>query len=198
MLRDLRTWGLKPWRGMIADGPLGIWAALAEQPPPAAEQRCWNHRLLNVLDALPKRLHPEATSLLKAWPYAETQAACEQLRDQFSRRYRALAPKAVERLPHDWGRLVTLYQFPQEHGRHVRTTNVVESPFAAVRLRTTAGKRFKRGEAATALIWKVLQVAEQTFRRLNAPEFLLLVYAGVPFVDGKKQRPEVIQQEVAA
>jgi transposase-like protein len=151
-----------------------------------------------VLDALPKRLHPEATSLLNALPYAETQAACERLRDQFSRRYRALAPQAVERLHHDWERLVTLYQFPKKHGRHLRTTNVVESPFAAVRLRTTAGKRFKRVEAATALIWKILQVAEQTFRRLNAPEFLLPVYAGVPFVDGKKQRFEVLPQEVAA
>jgi len=72
------------------------------------------------------------------------------------------------------------------------------SPFAAVRLRTTAGKRYKRVELATALIWEVLQVAEQTFRRLNAPELLPLVYAGVPFVDGREQPPEVIQQEVAA
>ncbi|MDF0673164.1 MAG: transposase [Nitrospira sp.] len=109
-----------------------------------------------------------------------------------------LAPKAVDRLHHDWERLVTFYQFPKEHWRHLRTTNGVESPFAAVRLRTTAGKRFKRVESATALIWKLLQVAEQTFRRLNAPELLPLVYAGAPFLDGKKQIPEVIQQEVAA
>jgi putative transposase len=198
VLRDLRTRGLKPWRCTSADGHLGIWAALAEQQPTAAEQRCWNHRLLNVLDAMPKHLQSEATSLLKALPYAETQAACERLRDQFSRRYRSRAPKAVERLQHDWERLVTFYQFPKEHWCHLRTTNVVESPFASVRLRTTAGKRFKRVEAATALIWKVLQVAEQTFRRLNAPELLPLVYAGVPFVDGQKHTAEVIQQEVAA
>ena len=75
---------------------------------------------------------------------------------------------------------------------------MVESPFASVRLRTTAGKRFKRVESATALIWKILQVAEQTFRRLNAPELLPLVYAGVPFVDGQKHTAKVIQQEVAA
>ena len=147
---------------------------------------------------MPKHLQSEATSLLKALPYAETQAACERLRDQFSRRYRSRAPKAVERLQHDWERLVTFYQFPKEHGCHLRTTNGVESPFASVRLRTTAGKRFKRVEAATALIWKVLQVAEQTFRRLNAPELLPLVYAGVPFVDGQKHTAEVIHQEVAA
>ncbi len=198
VLRDLRTRGLKPWRCTIADGHLGIWAALAEQQPTAAEQRCWNHRLVNVLDAIPKTHQAEASTWLKTLPYAETQAACERVRDQFSRRYRTLAPKAVERLHADWERLVTFYQFPKEHWRHLRTTNVVESPFAAVRLRTTAGKRFKRVESATALIWKLLQVAEQSFRRLNAPELLPLVYAGVPFVDGRKQAPEVIQQEVAA
>ena len=198
VLRDLRIRGLQPWRCTIADGHLGIWAALAEQQPTAAEQRCWNHRLVNVLDAIPKPHQAEASTWLKTLPYAETQAACERVRDQFSRRYRTLAPKAVERLHHDWARLVTFYQFPKEHWRHLRTTNVVESPFASVRLRTTAGKRFKRVESATALIWKLLQVAEQRFRRLNAPELLSLVYAGVPFVDGKKQRPTVIQQEVAA
>ena len=198
VLRDLRVRGLKPWRCTVADGHLGIWAALAEPQPTAAEQRCWNHKIVNVLDAIAKPHQAEAKTVLTAMPYAETQAACERLRDQCSRRYRTLAPKAVERLHADWERLITFYQFPQEHWRHLRTTNVVESPFAAVRLRTTAGKRFKRVESATALIWKVLQVAEQTFRRLNAPELLPLVYAEVPFVDGQKLRPEVIQQEVAA
>ena len=197
VLRELRTRGLKPWRCTIADGHLGIWAALAEQQPTAAEQRCWNHRLVNVLDAIPKKHQAEARPLLTAIPYAETEATCERLRDQFSRRYRTLAPKAVERLHHDWERLVTFYQFPQAHWRHLRTTNVVESPFAAVRLRTTAGKRYKRVESATTLIWKVLQVAEQTFRRLNASELLPAVYAGMPYVDGV-HKARVIRQEVAA
>lgn len=197
VLRDLRMRGLKPWRCTIADGHLGIWAALAEQQPQAAEQRCWNHRIINVLDAIPTKYQADATTLLKTLPYAETQRACEQLRDQFSRQYRTLAPKAVERLHADWERLVTFYQFPKDHWRHLRTTNVVESPFAAVRLRTTAGKRFKRVESATALIWKVLQVAEQTFRRLNAPEVLPAVYAGTPYVNGI-QTHRVAQQEVAA
>mgnify|MGYP003694149165 CR=1 FL=1 len=88
-------------------------------------------------------------------PYAETQAACEALRAQFTTRYQKLAPKAVERLADDWERLVTFYQFPREHWPRLRTTNVVESPFATVRLRTTAAKRFKKVENATALIWKL-------------------------------------------
>jgi transposase-like protein len=196
VLRDLRTRGLKPWRCTIADGHLGIWAALAEQQPTAAEQRCWNHKIINVLDAIPTKHQAEATTLLTTMPYAETRRACERVRDQFSRQYRAVAPKAVDRLHADWERLVTFYQFPKEHWPHLRTTNVVESPFAAVRLRTTAAKRYKRVESATAIIWKLLQVAERTFRRLNAPELLPLVHAAVRFVDGV-QKP-VTPKEVAA
>jgi putative transposase len=198
VLRELRARGLKPWRCTIADGHLGIWAALAEQQPAAAEQRCWNPRITNVLDAMPKKHQAEARTLLCTMPYAESQALCEALRTQFTKRYGQLAPKAVERLAEDWERLVTFYQFPREHWRHLRTTNVVESPFAPVRLRTTAAKRFKKVDSATALIWKVLQIAETTFRRLNAPELLPAVYAGAHYVDGVKHAVDAAQQEVAA
>jgi putative transposase len=197
VLRDLRARGLQPWRCTIADGHLGIWAALAEQQPTVAEQRCWNHRIINVLDAIPTKHQAQARTLLCAMPYAESQAACEELRAQFAKRYSQLAPKAAERLAADWERLVTFYQFPREHWRHLRTTNIVESPFAAVRLRTTAAKRFKKVDSATALIWKLLQVAEQTFRRLNAPELLPAVYARAKYIDGIKQ-VSVNHQEVAA
>jgi putative transposase len=97
-----------------------------------------------------------------------------------------LAPKAVERLANDWERLVTFYQFPHEHWVHLRTTNIVESPFATVRLRTTAAKRFKKVENVTSLIWKILQVAESTFRKLKGAELLPAVYAGAHYVDGVK------------
>jgi putative transposase len=197
VLRDLHGRGLPPWRCTIADGHLGIWAALGEQQPATAEQRCWNHRITNVLDAIPKKQQAQARTLLCAMPYAESHAACEELREQFAQRYSQLAPKAVERLAADWERLVTFYQFPREHWRHLRTTNVVESPFAAVRLRTTAAKRFKKVDSATAMIWKLLRVAEQTFRRLNAPEVLPAVYAGATYADGIK-RIAGNHQEVAA
>jgi putative transposase len=197
MLRDLRKRGLKPWRCTIADGHLGLWAALGEQYPTLAEQRCWNHKITNVLDALPKKQQAEARTLLCDLPYAETQAACEALREQFTTRYQKLAPKAVERLADDWERLVTFYQFPREHWPRLRTTNIVESPFATVRLRTTAAKRFKKVENATALIWKILQVAESTFRRLKGAELLPAVYAGAQYADGR-QRPTRPQQQIAA
>lgn len=197
LLRDLRQRGLQPWGCTIADGALGLWAALGEQYPDLAEQRCWNHKLVNVLDALPTKHQAAASALLRAMPYAESQAACETLREQFTARYQALAPKAVERLKDDWERLVTFYQFPQEHWVHLRTTNIVESPFATVRLRTTAAKRFKKVENATAVIWKLLQVAESAFRRLKGAELLPAVYAGARYVDGVKQITRT-QQRMAA
>jgi hypothetical protein len=93
-----------------------------------------------------------------------------------------------ERLEEDWDRLVTFYAFPKEHWKHLRTTNVVESPFAAVRLRTAAAERFKKVENATAVIWKTLLVAEQSFRRLDAPECLPEVAEGVVYVDGVREK----------
>ena len=185
VLRRLRERGLRFPRLTVADGHLGIWAALGEIYPAGAEQRCWNHKLANVLDALPKKTQAAAADLLKAMPYADTQAECEQQRDAFVRRYRKTDPKAVETLLRDWDRMVTFYAFPTAHWIHLRTTNIVESPFSAVRLRTDASRRYKRVEGAQAIIWKMLRVAEQAWRKLNAPELLPLVAAGVSCTDGR-------------
>ena len=88
-------------------------------------------------------------------------------------------------LGRDWERMVTFYRFPKDHWIHLRTSNVVESPFAAVRLRTDAARRYQRVASAEALIWKILLLAEQKFRRLNAPALVEAVYAGTTFVDGR-------------
>jgi hypothetical protein len=80
--------------------------------------------------------------------------------------------------------MVTFYRFPKEHWKHLRTSNVVESPFAPVRLRTSAGKRYKKVENATALIWKVLMVAELAFRRLDHPDLLPEIAEGAKYRDG--------------
>ena len=99
---------------------------------------------------------------------------------------------AAETLTRDWERMVTFYRFPREHWVHLRTTNIVESPLAALRLRTDAAKRYKRVDRATAVIWKMLMVAQQKFRRLNAPELLKQVYLGVEYEDGiQSTRKEV-------
>jgi putative transposase len=184
VLRDLATRGLKLGSLTIADGHLGIWSALSELHPQGKEQRCWNHKIRNVLDSLPKRIRFEAGECLKKLPYAETEAECERLRDAFVRRYGKDYPKAAEKLMSDWHRMITFYSFPKEHWVHLRTTNVVESPFSSVRLRTNAAKRFKKVQNATAMIWKLLLVAEKSFRGLKGFWLLSDVYSGKTFVNG--------------
>jgi transposase-like protein len=189
MLRALKARGLRVPRLVIADGHLGIWGAVGLVFPTVEEQRCWNHRIVNVLDTLPKKLQGPARELLTKIPYAETRGEAERLKQAFQAwATKKGVPAAGRRLEEDWERLVTFYAFPAEHWKHLRTTNVVESPFAAVRLRTTAAKRFKEVENATAVIWKTLLVAEQSFRRLDSPELLPEVAEGVVYVDGIREK----------
>ncbi|MFH1766004.1 MAG: transposase, partial [Gemmatimonadota bacterium] len=162
-----------------------IWAAGAQVWPGAEEQRCWNHKIRNVLDRLPKREQGEAKELLRTVTYAPSLDEALEAREAFGKRYGPWYPKAVETLEDDWERMVTFYRFPESHWKHLRTTNIVESPFASVRLRTSAAKRLKRVENATALIWKLLGVAEKRFRRLDAPHQLKDVLEGRKFKDGK-------------
>jgi transposase-like protein len=185
ILRDLKARGLAAPKLVIGDGHLGIWGALTAVFPAAAEQRCWNHRLVNILDKLPLKEQAAARSLLTKIPYAATRDEAERQKRAFqtwcTKRGHAEVGHALDR---DWERMMTFYQFPREHWKHLRTSNPVESPFAAVRLRTAAAKRFKKVENATAVIWKTLLLAEKTFRRLDAPELLADVASGAIYVNG--------------
>ncbi|MGH7429732.1 MAG: IS256 family transposase [Candidatus Methylomirabilaceae bacterium] len=185
VFRDLKARGVEAPRLLVADGNAAIWAAASQVWPQAAEQRCWNHKLVNVLDRLPKREQGEGRQLLRAVAYAPTRTKAEAARKAFAKRFGPWYPKAVEVLEDDWERMVTFYDFPEPHWNHLRTTNVIESPFASVRLRTSAAKRFKRVDSATALIWRLLRVAERRFRKLNAPHLLRDVFEGRKFEDGK-------------
>jgi putative transposase len=195
VFRGLRNRGLISPRLSTGDGNAGLWGGLAEVWPQSAEQRCWNHKIVNVLDQFPKKLQPEAKEMLCPIPYAPTRAEAEALRDDFVRHFHGLYPKAASTLLNDWERMVTFYDFPAPHWRHLRTTNVVESPFASVRLRTSAGKRYKKAANATALIWKLLTVAESRFQKLNCYELLPLVYMGIKFKDGRieQRRDEPVE-----
>jgi putative transposase len=185
LLRDLRSRGMPCPRLVIGDGHLGIWGGLRQVYPEAAEQRCWNHRLLNVLDKLPRARQAAAKPLLTAIAYAPTRAEAEKRRAAFEAWCRRHGDEqAAVAVGRDWERFVTFYRFPREHWRHLRTSNIVESPLAALRLRTDAAKRFKRVANATAVIWKMLMIAETRFRRLNAPELMKRVYLGVEYQDG--------------
>jgi putative transposase len=187
ILRDLKHRGLNCPKLVVGDGQLGIWGGLANIFPEAQEQRCWNHRIVNVLDKMSKTQQAQARMLLTRIPYAKTRAEAEKLKHEFQAwcRKRDLE-NAAEVLDRDWERMMTFYGFPQEHWQHLRTTNIVESPFAVVRLRTTAAKRYKKVANATAVIWKTLLVAEQSFERLNAPELLADVADGIEYVNGKR------------
>lgn len=197
ILRDLTARGLRAPACVIGDGALGLWNAVGQVWPQAAEQRCWNHKLRNVVDAVPLKQQADVQAAVQRIAAAESVATAEEERQRFHRAYRLRFPKACDRLDRDWARMLTYYQFPKEHWRHLRTTNVVESPFAAVRLRTTAAKRFKKVERATAIIWRLLQVAEKRFRKLNAPEQCRDVFRGVRYVDGLEV-PVVSSTEKAA
>src|SRR3989304_4958434 len=198
ILRDLKTRGLKLPACLVADGHLGIWGALGEQHPEGAEQRCWNHKIVNVLDHFAKKDQPEAAAALKKMMYAPTHQRCERARHAFALRYRKTHPKAVATLERDWGRMVTYYDFPKAHWIHLRTTNIVESPFNSVRLRTEASRRYKKVENAEAMVWKLLTVAEKSWRKLNAPNLLKAVYDGSRFKDGVAVKMRVEGTRIAA
>jgi transposase-like protein len=185
VLRDLKRRGMNCPRLVIADGHLGIWGALRNVYPEAQEQRCWNHRILNALGKVPKRLHKSALLILRQIPYAETRQEAERLKKVFQQwcRQRDLEPAAAL-LDRDWERMVAFYNYPKAHWQHLRTTNPVESPFAALRLRTDAAKRFKKVANAQAMIWKMLMVAEKRFRRLKSPHLMKDVYRGDNYVNG--------------
>lgn len=185
VLRDLKARGMNCPRLVIADGHLGIWGALAQVYPEADEQRCWNHRIVNILTKIPKRLHKTALLMLRQIPYAETRREAERLKRVFQNwcRQNGLAP-AADLIDCDWERMVTFYNYPKQQWQHLRTTNPVESPFSGLRLRTDAARRFKKVENAQAVIWKMLLVAERRFRRLKAPELMKDVYNGEKYIDG--------------
>lgn len=168
----------------MTDGHLGIWSALAQVWPESTEQRCWNHKLRNVVDVVPRKAQPEGEGARAANRRRRLTGGGGGRAARFPPGVHTRYPKAVERLERDWERLVADYAFPAEHWRHLRTTNVVESPFDAVRLRTSAAKRFKKVESATALIWRIRLVVEQHFRKLNAPHLCAEIYAGVTYRDG--------------
>ncbi len=197
ILRDLRARGLSAPKLVVGDGHLGIWAGLRNVYPDAQEQRCWNHRICNALDKVPKRFQAEARLLLTEIPYAPTQPEAERLKAVYQRWCRQQGLEAAAAvLDRDWERMLTFYQFPKEHWVHLRTSHPVESPFGALRLRTDAARRFKKVENATAVIWKMLLVAQQRFQRLHAPELLQEVYHGITFVNGVRVMERI--WEVAA
>jgi len=187
VLRQLRSRGIKSARLFVGDGHLGLWAAVGEIYPQAQEQLCWNHKMLNVMDAVSHKEQVHVKQHLTAMMYAESRQEALKERKKFEQAFRHNA-KAVKTVVENWERLTNYYDFPREHWKHLRTSNVVESPFSRVRLRTTASRRFKSQINATCLIWKTLMVAEKSFRKLNAPHLVEKVTEGKKYENGKEIR----------
>ena len=184
VLRDLKRRGLRAPVLAIGDGALGFWAAVREVWPETAEQRCWVHRIANVLDKLPKRLQPRAKQALHEIMYAETRAAAEEEIARFVQEYDTKYPKAVASLTTDQDRLLAYFDYPAEHWKHLRTTNPIESTFATVRLREGVTKGAGSRTAGLVMAFKLLQVAEGHWRSLDGAELVPLVRAGVRFENG--------------
>jgi len=195
LLRDLKARGMQAPVVAVGDGALGFWAALREVWPETREQRDWVHRLANVLDKLPKRLQPKAKAALHEIMYAETRRDAELARDAFVASYETKYPKAAESLLRDGEQLLTFFDFPAEHWKHLRTSNVVESPFATVRLRQRVTKGPGSRNKGLTMAFKLLEMAQKRWRRLNGAELLPLVREGAQFVDGIRVERETNPKE---
>jgi putative transposase len=206
LLRDLKRRGMQPPVLAVGDGALGFWAAVREVWPETRDQLCWVHKIANVLDKLPKSVQPRAKQSLHAMMYAESRAACEREMGKFADEYGMKYPKAVSSLVENQERLLTFFDFPADHWKHLRTTNPIESTFATVKLRQRVTKGAGSRAAGLAMAFKLMQSAQRTWRRLDGHELLPLVRAGVRFVDGKQQerkkepitKPQNQQRKVAA
>ncbi len=204
VMRDLKHRGLNEPKLVIGDGALGTWAALRDVFPAARRQTCWVHKIANVLDALPKRLQPDAKKLLHEMMEAPSRADARGVLERFRLQFDAKYPKAVAKLDKDWAHLTAFYDFPAEHWRHLRTSNAIESSFATVKLRTRVTKGAGSTKAALAMAYKLLDAAQERWRRFNGHELVADVLAGVRFKDGERvtdddgNEDEMTDERVAA
>ncbi len=173
LLMDLKTRGLNEPAMAIADGGLGFWAALPEVWNQTKKQLCWLHKTRNVLDKLPKSERKEATERLRAIYLAEEKDLAEKLASRLLRDWKEAGyERAADCLRNALEKLLTFYEFPAEHAKHLRTTNPIESVFATVRLRTKAAKRFRTARSGLHLVFKLLERAKKGWRIIGHPEKL--------------------------
>jgi transposase-like protein len=188
VLLDLKRRGLKQDPKLaIGDGALGFWAALREVFPTTREQRCWVHKTMNVLNALPKSVQTKAKAHLHDIWQAETRAAASAAFDFFIEAYGVKWDKAVAKLVKDRDALLTFYDFPAEHWKHIRTSNPIESTFATVRHRTKRTKGCLSRETGLAMAFRLMMSAQAKWRKLDGRNRLPEVISGVEFRDGIRQ-----------
>src|SRR3954449_5916031 len=191
LLRDCARRGMRAPVLAIGDGALGFWSALREVFPTTREQRCWFHKIANVLGALPKSAHPGAKkALAEIWNAEDKQHALDAV-TSFKTAYGAKFGKAVAKITDDLDELLAFYDFPAEHWIHLRTTNPIESTFATVRHRTKITRGPGSRAAGIAMAYKLIEAAQSRWRAVNAPHLVVLVRAGAKFENGKLvERPD--------
>ena len=199
LLRDCARRGMRAPVLAIGDGALGFWGALREVFPQARAQRCWFHKIANVLGALPKSAHPGAKRALAEIWNAEDKNQARAAAKAFEAAYGAKFPKATAKITDDLEQLLAFYDYPAEHWIHLRTTNPIESTFATVRHRTKITRGPGSRAAGLAMAFKLIQAAQDRWRAVNAPHLVALVRAGATFVNGKLvERPDEHPQPEAA
>jgi putative transposase len=185
LLLDLKRRGLAMGPELaVADGALGFWQAVEEVWPKTRGQRCWVHKTANVLNKLPKSQQPKAKQALQEIWMAETKKDALAAFDAFVETWGVKYEKAVECLTKDREAMLAFYDFPAEHWKHLRTTNVIESAFATVRHRTVRTKGCLSNKTARAMIYKLAEAAEKSWRRLDGHNLLPKLILGVKFADG--------------
>jgi len=185
LLRDCARRGMRAPVLAVGDGALGFWAALREVFPETREQRCWFHKIANVLSALPKSAHPGAKRALAEIWNAEDRDHARRAVAAFKLAYSGKFAKAVAKITNDLDQLLGFYEFPAEHWIHLRTTNPIESTFATVRHRTKVTKGPGTKAAGLAMAFKLIEAAQHRWRAVNAPHLVALIRAGARFEHGK-------------
>jgi transposase-like protein len=188
LLRDLKNRGLTTDPKLaIADGALGFWKALPQVFGATQGQRCRVHKTVNVLNKLPKALQSKATEDIHQIWMAETRENAEKAFDRFLSSYESKHPKATESLLKDRSTLLSFYDFPAEHWRHIRTSNPIESTFSTVRLRTDKTRGCVSRNTMLAMAFKLAITAEKNWRTLKGHSLLAQVVDGVRFKDGLQE-----------
>lgn len=188
VLRELKQRGMNAPKLAVGDGALGFWAALREVWPQTKEQRCWLHKMRNVLDKLPEKLQSRCKEMLRGMMYAKTRKECELKMSAFTREFEKQYPKAVESLVREKESLLTFFKYPAKHWIHLRTTNPIESTFATVRLREGVTKGAGSKKAAMGMVFKLMQLAQESWKCLQGKELLPRVMEGVEYEDGKEKK----------
>jgi len=199
LLRDLKRRGMRAPVLAVGDGALGFWGALREVFPETRAQRCWVHKVANVLNALPKSAQPTAGRMLAEIRDSEDRDHAVRAVDAFAHEFGARWPKAVAKVIDDTESLLAFFDFPAEHWIHLKTTNPIESTFATVRLRTRVTKGPGSRAAGLAMAFKLIESAQDRWRAVNGPHLVALVRAGATFDKGVMiERPTEPDQEAAA